>query len=522
MIMSIKYGGYEMISFKGKVVLNCMKLHLLAIIFLFSEIFFVPQMAFGQQGPGKLIALLVNHYATSQYGNFQKGETISIPKALLSVIDSKQSQDSIVYLTMVNASDVQTPFYIISSRRLNMIDLQYQNTIFEDLTLVYIGKNTYSSSGVQRETFVFGIQDSQTNQPPQALQTKPVQDKSIVEALLNGAESGNTIMVKTALDSGIDPNVTREKGTPKYNNEIKRGTNLIGLTALMYAAINNHIEIVKLLINAGASIEQKASDGSTALYLATQFGYPQIVKLLLDSGANPNIVNKNGTSALAAAVSAGNTDLVQLLITVKSDLGWRDKEGKNLLMFIRDGDTNTAKLLIDNGVDVNCTDNDGMTVLMYASMKKKNEEVVKLLLKSGANPNTIKGGGYTALMQAITNYNYETVKALIAAGTDLSIVNSRGETALIEAVQYGQSESVKLLLAAKADINFRNSEDLTPLMIAIDNDHNKTGILTKILLEAGADVNATTSQQGGSTALIRAKLKGNDVVIKLLESYNAK
>ena len=510
----------EMSGGTGKRMKNRVKASYLTAGFMIVTSLFIPPATFGQQGPGKLIALLVTPDAASQYGSFQKGETINIPKALLSALDSQESPNSIIYLVTVNDLQVRTPFYIISTRRLKMTDLQFPNTIFENLTLVYTGNDTYSSSGVQRETFVFRTQDSQLTQPSSP---KPVRDKSIVEALLKGAEGGNTAMVQAALDSGIDPNATQEKGNAGYNREIQRGRWLGGVTALMYASINNRVDMVKMLLGAGAGIDQKASDGSTALYLATQFGYVPIVKILLDKGANPNLSVDSGLSAMAVAVSQGNSDLLKILLAAKADLNWKSRGGETLLMAARGGDINVVRALIDSGADINAKDSKGMTVLVSASMKKKNEEVVKLLLNSGAKPNVAYGGGYTALMNAITNNNFETIKLLVAFGADVNIVNERGETAIFGAIESGSPEYVKELLSAKANVNLKNSKDLTPLMIAIDRVHRDLDVqIVKLLLEAGADVNTTTSSEGGSTALMRAKLKGNAPLLKLLDDFKVK
>jgi hypothetical protein len=109
----------------------------------------------------KLIALLVNPMSAGTFGQFSRNEDVRTPKALLRIIDSQRSSDPYVFLVAVNDYNVQKPFYILTNRMPNLMDLDYSNTIFEDLWLKYIGTENYSSNGVQRETFVFQVNSSE-------------------------------------------------------------------------------------------------------------------------------------------------------------------------------------------------------------------------------------------------------------------------------------------------------------------------------------------------------------------------
>jgi hypothetical protein len=60
-------------------------------------------------------------------------------------------------------------------------------------------------------------------------------------------------------------------------------------------------DVVRLLLSAGASVEDKDKDGETALHHAAGEGDPEVVKALIDAGANVNAKNKEGISALHMA-----------------------------------------------------------------------------------------------------------------------------------------------------------------------------------------------------------------------------
>jgi ankyrin repeat protein len=78
----------------------------------------------------------------------------------------------------------------------------------------------------------------------------------------------------------------------------------------MAAAINGYAEIVKLLAEYGAILDEKNNDGTTALIFASQNGNNEVVKVLLENGANPDLKDNNGKSALDYA---GNPEIKSLL-----------------------------------------------------------------------------------------------------------------------------------------------------------------------------------------------------------------
>jgi hypothetical protein len=110
-----------------------------------------------QSNVNKLLALLINPMAAGTFGQFTEGETVITTTALLRIIDYQhsESEDVSIYLVAVNDRSVTKPFYIITNRKMNIMDLDYSNTIFQSLKLEYIGTGSYTSNGLPRETFVF-------------------------------------------------------------------------------------------------------------------------------------------------------------------------------------------------------------------------------------------------------------------------------------------------------------------------------------------------------------------------------
>jgi len=85
-----------------------------------------------------------------------------------------------------------------------------------------------------------------------------------------------------------------------------------GSTALMWAAIGGHAEIVRVLIDKGVAIDIQDDGGWTTLMYAAWNGRTEIVRLLIDKGAAIDIQD-DGSTALMWARQKGHTEIVRLL-----------------------------------------------------------------------------------------------------------------------------------------------------------------------------------------------------------------
>jgi ankyrin repeat protein len=89
-----------------------------------------------------------------------------------------------------------------------------------------------------------------------------------------------------------------------------------GFTALMRAARNGHVEVVRTLLKAGADPEMKdrAINGWTALIHATHKNQTETAIALLEGGANPDSRKPGRMTALIQAAGKGNVRLVRALL----------------------------------------------------------------------------------------------------------------------------------------------------------------------------------------------------------------
>jgi hypothetical protein len=151
--------------------------------------------------------------------------------------------------------------------------------------------------------------------------------------------------------------------------------------------------------------------------------------------------------------------------------------------------------------------------LIKAAYKGDFAKVKEHLAKNeNVNAQSILFFGMSPLIAAAAFGHDNIIKELIKAGANVNLKDLEGKTALHQAISRFPS-TVKLLLNAKADPNAQNLLGNTPLFETIDPE------IIKILLAAGADINHQNND--GTTPLIRAAYSGNEKWIKLLLDFGS-
>ena len=159
--------------------------------------------------------------------------------------------------------------------------------------------------------------------------------------------------------------------------------------------------------------------------------YNAIVQCFIDNGVDVNFkADGNGTypSALATAFSERRLDIIELLLNAGAD--------PNL--------TFDGEIVKENiSYDIH-----GVTIAFWAvrSDEPIYLNILKLLIKKGANINKIDSLGNTPLIDACERSNLESVKILLTNGANPNQANLKSEKPLDLAIKSGNKELINLLI----------------------------------------------------------------------------
>jgi ankyrin repeat protein len=133
-----------------------------------------------------------------------------------------------------------------------------------------------------------------------------------------------------------------------------------GMTALHWAALNGNVELMSLVLYAGATAEPLTRLGAyTPLHLASSRGHAAAVARLLDAGSTPGRATATGVQPIHLAAQAGNPDALVALLDRGVDVNVKDEtHGRTPLVFATSQNRLTAmQLLITRGADITETTN---------------------------------------------------------------------------------------------------------------------------------------------------------------------
>ncbi len=232
-----------------------------------------------------------------------------------------------------------------------------------------------------------------------------------------------------------------------------------GATPLERAIRYKNIKAVKKLVEVGADIESRNSNGSTALIYALWYGNREIMEYLLSKGANINATDRNMQTALHIAVAyKKDKEIVEMLLDNGANIeaGAEDKFFTPLIYAMSKDNEEIVRILLDRGANVNAVDHHGATFLHRVAMCGS----LKLFLdveKLGAQINDVDKLGNNMLMWACDGGNYDVAKELVERGMDVNKEGEWGQTPFIKACYKKDMKLAKLLALNGGDVNIRDT-----------------------------------------------------------------
>lgn len=397
-------------------------------------------------------------------------------------------------------------------------------TAAADFGIVDVGLDEYRMEGLLRDR---GLLESK------------VEKSEANKKLFGAAKSGNTTIAEEALNEGANVEA-------KFGNE--------GRTALQVAASRDHLEVVELLIRAGANLDECSERGETPVAEACVQGNLKVLLTLLRAGASPHkpvpfqgqqnkvrnleawersdlaqaLVNAglevegtivHGRSPLMLASLFAHPQVVEVLLKADASFNCKNEFGYAALHYACIGSqpeaVAVAKLLLDAGAGVNEADSAGDTPLFHA-MGGGDARIVKTLLEAGAATNVTNQHGETPLFYSAYAKEFKEINVLLDAGAEVAVVDSKGNTPLFLAARNGNVGAAKALVQAGVNVNATNSAGETALFESVPTGGSE---MVKYLLKAGANVNA--ANYDGETPLLVAAFWGNFKAVKILMESGA-
>lgn len=329
--------------------------------------------------------------------------------------------------------------------------------------------------------------------------------------LMAAARAGSVESIKRLVARGAD--VNRAEGAR-------------GQSALMWAVAGRHAEAVRTLLEVGASVSARsltrkmlvntgkdgltrlsedftdfydeAQGGFTPLLFAVREGDVECMRLLLDAGARVEETTPNGASALVLAVHSGRWDAATLLLARGADPNAAGAGYTALHAALSRDNVAFAKALLDKGANINARIERSTPVRRFAqdfaidptwiggnafwlAAKFTNAALMRELLAMGADPRVVSRTGATALVAAASGGRRgggrqgvaevekavaDAVEAGLDAGLDVNATDQAGDTALHIAAARRLNAVVERLAARGAAVAVRNKERATPLSLA--------------------------------------------------------
>lgn len=268
-----------------------------------------------------------------------------------------------------------------------------------------------------------------------------------------------------------------------------------GATPLWLAAGKGNADLVRELLKAGAKVDVTPNDDiRQPIHQAARNGHVEVARILLDAGASPTPENdgydESDLSPFLLACGSGNVELVNLFLDhPEVDVHMTSGNGKGALHLAAEGgNVAVSQVLIDKGCEIEAREEEGRCPLMVAA-QYGHLAIVELLMKNNADIDAEEEEGATSLWMAAQEGHASIVKYLLEAGAKQLPTRPSGVRPIHQAAQNGHLACVKELLEhSPEEIDKCSSSGFTALTFASHKDDSNHLAIMKFLVGSGAKV----------------------------------
>ncbi|XP_011500154.1 PREDICTED: serine/threonine-protein phosphatase 6 regulatory ankyrin repeat subunit B-like [Ceratosolen solmsi marchali] len=344
------------------------------------------------------------------------------------------------------------------------------------------GVDPYAPGGPRQQTAVHLVASRQTGTAT-----------SILRVLL--AAAGRDIRLKAdgkgkiplllAVEAG-NQSMCRELLSQQAPDQLK-ATTPSGDTALHLAARRRDVDMVRILVDYGASVDMQNGTGQTALHIASAEGDETLVKYFYGVRASAAITDDLDRTPMHLAAENGHASIIELLADkFKASIFERTKDGSTLMHIASlNGHSECATMLFKKGVYLHMPNKKGARSI-HTAAKYGHVGIISTLLQRGEKVDATTNDNYTALHIAVESAKPAVVETLLGYGAEVHVRGGKlRETPLHIAARVPDGDRCALmLLKSGAGPNLATDDGQTPVHVAAS--HGNLAAL-KLLLEDGGD-----------------------------------
>ncbi|KAM6153284.1 protein phosphatase 1 regulatory subunit 12C isoform 6-T6 [Erethizon dorsatum] len=220
-----------------------------------------------------------------------------------------------------------------------------------------------------------------------------------------GGDLDEALLMLRAADPG--PGAEPDPAAPPPARAVLDSTNADGISALHQACIDENLEVVRFLVEQGATVNQADNEGWTPLHVAASCGYLDIARYLLSHGANIAAVNSDGDLPLDLAESDAMEGLLKAEIARRGvDVEAAKRAEEELLL-------HDTQCWLNGGAMPEARHPRTGASALHVAAAKGYIEVMRLLLQAGYDPELRDGDGWTPL-HAAAHWGVEDACRLLA------------------------------------------------------------------------------------------------------------
>ena len=292
-------------------------------------------------------------------------------------------------------------------------------------------------------------------------------DENGVKAIHYAVQGGNKEVIRTLVSNGASLNDCDDRKN----------------TVLHYVCDAGNDHLVEFILRYLHVSDFRNVFGSTALHLASIHCNKESLELLIQNGYNPTILNHNNNTPLDIAVRYNKKVNADYLREHMLSIDFKERQAKEQLYFaVMNGNLQFLIEKLDPKV-VNDLDYFGKSLLYYA-ITAENLEIVKYLVKRGANIHVVDEFEHSALLIAIYTENTRIIEYLIKQKADVNQV-FYNRTFLFRSINRDNYAITKLLITNGADIKYIDNKYRTIFSYALESASDD---VIELLVEQGVNL----------------------------------